>query len=61
MKPLGILLSVSTDLFVEKRSVTQLLQGMIIELMERFLQESIMTLVSPKKSIFHAMCTNYSA
>ena len=42
-------------LFVEKRSVTQLLQGMIIELMERFLQESIMTLVSPKKSIFHAM------
>lgn len=55
MKPLGILLSVSTDLFVEKRSVTQLLQGMIIELMERFLQESIMTLVSPKKSIFHAM------
>ena len=55
MKPLGILLSVSTDLFVEKRSVTQLLQGMIIELMERFLQESIMTLVSLKKSIFHAM------
>ena len=55
MKPLGILLKVATDLFVEKQSVTQLLQGMIIELMERFLQESIMALVSPKKSIFRAM------
>ena len=27
MKPLGILLRVATDLFVEKQSVAQLLQG----------------------------------
>ena len=55
MKPLGILLRVATDLFVEKRSVAQLLQGMIIEVMERLLQENIMALVSPKKSIVRAM------